>query len=97
MMKKTRYGLLAAAVVVAVSGGTIGAAAAAPSAKHSDNAVQVIEFQATGMYTDKVKPLLAPYDVEATSATSGTIFWQPPGCVRPSSQRHQGCQGNPLR
>lgn len=73
MMKKTRYGLLAAAVVVAVSGGTIGAAAAAPSAKHSDNAVQVIEFQATGMNTDKVKSLLAPYDVETTSATSGTI------------------------
>lgn len=75
MMKKTRSGLLTAAVVIAVAGGTIGAAAAAsPTAQHLDNAVQVIEFQTNGMDTAKVKSLLAAYDVEKTSATSGTLI-----------------------
>lgn len=75
MMKKTRYGLLAAAVVMAVSGGTLGvSAAASPSAQNLDNVVQVIEFRTDGMDPAKAQSLLAGYDVDPGSANSGTII-----------------------
>lgn len=72
MMKKTRYGLLAASVVLAVAGGTLGATAAAIPAK--DDVVQVIEFQAADINSTRVQSILNGYDVDKISGTSGSII-----------------------